>query len=67
MSDEIQERLIHILAVALAWGLGHLLAERSLKKPKERGVADDAKEALVKGATSAASTIAASVIIRRVV
>ena len=67
MSDEIQERLIHVLAAALAWGLGHLLAERFLKKPKERGVADDAKEALVKAATSAASTIAASVIIRRVV
>ncbi len=43
------------------------MAERFPKNTKERGVAEDAKEALLKAGTSAASTILTSITTRRVV
>lgn len=66
MNEENQERLIHILSPAVAWGLAHLLAERFSEKPRHKGVADDAKEALFKAGASATATIVSSVIVQRV-
>lgn len=67
MSEETQKRLITILSTALASYTASKLADRILEEPEERGVRDDAKEALMKAAFSIVSTIAASIIIRNVV
>ncbi len=66
MKGRIQQVAVQVLAGSTAWGMGHLLAGRFLGEPTERGLADDAKEALLKGATAMVSTFAASLIIRRV-
>ncbi len=64
MDEKTRERLIHILAPAMAWVLAHLLAERFSKEPGHKGVADDAREALFKAGVSVGATIASSVIVR---
>ncbi|MBD0355880.1 MAG: hypothetical protein M3274_07335 [Actinomycetota bacterium] len=67
MNDEMQKRAITILASGIAYLLASRFADRFLDEPEERGVQDDVKEALVKASFSLASTVIASVIIRRVV
>lgn len=67
MSDETQKRLIAILAMGIGWGLAHLITDRFIGEPEERGVKDDVKEALLKSTASLASTVIASIIIRRVI
>jgi len=67
MNDEMQKRAITILASGIAYLLASRFADRFLDEPEERGVQDDVKEALVKAGFSLASTVIASVIIRRVV
>ena len=67
MNDETQKRLISILATGIAYVLAGRLADRFIQEPEVRGVRDDAKEALLQGAFSLASTIIASFLIRRVV
>lgn len=67
MSDETQKRLIAILAMGIGWGLAHLVTDRFIGEPEERGVKDDVKEALLKATASLASTVIASIIIRRVI
>jgi hypothetical protein len=67
MNDEMQKRAITILASGIAYLLASGFADRFLDEPEERGVQDDVKEALVKAGFSLASTVIASVIIRRVV
>lgn len=67
MNDEMQKRAITILATGIAYLLANRLADRFLDEPEERGVKDDVKEALVKATFSLASTVIASIIIRRVV
>jgi hypothetical protein len=63
----MQKRAITILATGIAYLLANRLADRFLDEPEERGVKDDVKEALVKATFSLASTVIASIIIRRVV
>ncbi len=67
MNEEMQKRTITILSTGIAHLLASRLADRFLDEPEERGVADDIKEASVKAAFSLASTVIASIIIRRIV
>jgi hypothetical protein len=67
VNDETQKRAITILSTGIAYLLASSFADRFLDEPEERGVADDFKEALVKATFSLASTVIASIIIRRVV
>jgi len=67
VNDETQKRAITILSTGIAYLLASSFADRFLDEPEERGVADDLKEALVKASFSIASTVIASIIIRRVV
>ena len=67
MNDEMQKRAITIMASGIAYFLASRFADMFLDEPEERGVGDDVKEALVKAGFSLASTVIASIIIRRVV
>ncbi len=67
MNDETQKRLITILSSMIAYVLAGRLSDVLIKEPEVRGVRDDIKEALLKAGFSLASTIIASVVIRRVV
>jgi hypothetical protein len=67
VNEEMQKRAITILSSGIAYLLANRLADRIIDEPEERGVQDDIKEALLKAAFSLASTVIASVIIRRVV
>ena len=65
MNDEMQKRAITMLATGIAYLLASRFAHRFLDEPEERGVSDDVKEALVKASFSLASTVIASIVIRR--
>jgi hypothetical protein len=67
VNDEMQKRAITILAAGIAYLLANRFADKFLDEPEERGVKDDVKEAVVKATFSLASTVIASIIIRRVV
>ena len=67
MNDDTQKRAITMLSTGIAYLLASRFADKFLDEPEERGVADDIKEALVKASFSLASTVIASVVIRRVV
>ena len=67
MDDETQKRMITILSSGIAYLLASRLADRFLDEPEERGIGDDVKEATLKAAFSLASTVIASIIVRRVV
>ena len=67
MNDEMKKRVISILSTVIAYALASLLAERLIEEPEVRGVGDDVKEAVLQAGFSLASTIIASLIIRRVV
>jgi hypothetical protein len=56
-----------LLSTGIAATLANRLSDRFIDVPDERGIKDDVKEALLKAGFSLASTIIASVIIRRVV
>ena len=65
MNDAMQQRIVSILAAAIAYLITQYVVERLIDLPEERGVKDDAIEAFLKGATTATSTILASVLVRR--
>ena len=65
MNDAMQQRIVSILAAAIAYLITQYVVERLIDFPDERGVKDDAIEAFLKGATTATSTILASVLVRR--
>ena len=67
MNDETQKRMITILSSGIAYLLASRVADRFLDEPEERGIGDDVKEATLKAAFSLASTVIASIIVRRVV
>jgi len=67
VNDETQRRAIMILSTAIAGLLSSRLADKFIDVPEERGIKDDVKEALLKASFSVASTIIASIIIRRFV
>jgi hypothetical protein len=66
MDDATQQRLITLLAAGIAYGLSHWVVSRYIDIPERRGVGDDVLEALIKGGTSALSTLLAALIVRRI-
>jgi hypothetical protein len=65
MNDATQQRVITLVAAGIAYLISHQLTERFIDIPEERGITDDVLEAVLKGATTATSTILASLIVRR--
>ena len=65
MDDATQQRVIALVAAGIAYLISHQLTERFIDIPEERGIKDDVLEAVLKGATTATSTILASIIVRR--
>ena len=65
MNDATQQRLVTILAAAIAYLITQYITDRLIDIPEERGIKDDAIEAILKGATTTTATILASVLVRR--
>jgi alcohol dehydrogenase YqhD (iron-dependent ADH family) len=65
VDDATQQRVITLLAAGIAYLISHQLTERYIDIPEQRGVKDDILEAVLKGATTATSTILASILVRR--
>ena len=65
MSDDTQKQLISVLATAIAFVLASRLAQDLVDQPERRGVGDDVKEGLLQASFSLASTVLASILIRR--
>ena len=65
MDDATQQRVITVVAAGIAYLISHQLTERYIDIPEHRGVKDDILEAVLKGATTATSTILASILVRR--
>ncbi len=66
MNDETQQRLITLLAAGIAFGMSHAVVNRFMDIPEQRGIKDDVLESVLKGGTTAVSTLLASIIVRRV-
>ncbi len=68
MDDQTQQRLETLLATGIGIGLSRLVAARFIEDlvPEQRGIKDDVLRALLRAGTTAASTVLASVIVRRV-
>ena len=65
MNDATQQRVITIVAAGIAYLISSAVTNRLIDIPEQRGLKDDALEAILKGATTATSTILASVLVRR--
>jgi hypothetical protein len=65
MNDAVRERLVTILAAGIAYVISNDVTERLIDIPDEPGLKDDVIEAVLKGATTATSTILASIVVRR--
>ncbi len=65
MNDAMQERFATILAAGIAYLISQYVVDRLVEIPDEPGMKDDVIEAVLKGATTATSTILASLIVRR--
>ncbi len=65
MNDATQQRVITIVAAGIAYLISSAVSNRLIDIPEQRGIKDDALEAILKGATTATSTILASVLVRR--
>ncbi len=65
MNDETQQRLVTLLAAGITFGLSRAVTNRLIDIPERRGIKDDILEALLKGGSTAISTVLASVIVRR--
>lgn len=67
MDDEMQKRVVTVLASVVAYMLASRLSNRFVEQPEARGIGDDLKEALLSAASSLVLTIIASLVIRRLV
>jgi hypothetical protein len=65
MNDAVRERLVTILAAGIAYLISQQVVDRLIDIPDEPGLKDDVIEAVLKGATTATSTILASIVVRR--
>jgi hypothetical protein len=65
MNDAVRDRLVTILAAGIAYLISQQVVDRVINIPDEPGLRDDVIEAVLKGATTATSTILASIIVRR--
>ena len=65
MDDATRQRLITLLAAGIAYVISQQVTNRFIDIPEQRGIKDDILEAVLKGATTASSTILASILVRR--
>ena len=65
MNDAMRDRLVTILAAGIAYLISQQVVDRLIDIPDEPGLKDDVIEAILKGATTATSTILASIVVRR--
>jgi hypothetical protein len=65
MNDAMRDRLVTILAAGIAYLISQQIVDRLVDIPDEPGLKDDVIEAVLKGATTATSTILASIVVRR--
>ncbi len=65
MSDKAQRRLLSILAIIVAAGLGRQLSGMFVEVPEQRGIKDDIKEAAIEGAVRMTSIVIASIVVRQ--
>ena len=65
MNDAVRKRLITILAAGIAYLISQYVTDRFMDIPDEPGLKDDVTEAILKGATTATSTILAAIVVRR--
>jgi len=65
VNDATQQRIITIAAAGIAYVISSMVTNRLIDIPEQRGLKDDALEAILKGATTATSTILASILVRR--
>ena len=65
MNDAMRQRMITLLAAGIAYLISQQLTNRYINIPEQRGIKDDVLEAVLKGATTATSTIVASILVRR--
>ena len=65
MNDAVRDRLVTILAAGIAYLISQQVVDRLVDIPEEPGLKDDVIEAILKGATTATSTILASIVVRR--
>jgi hypothetical protein len=65
MDDAKQQRMITLLAAGIAYVISQQLTNRLIDIPEQRGIKDDILEAVLKGATTATSTVLASILVRR--
>jgi hypothetical protein len=65
MNDAVRDRLVTILAAGIAYLISQQVVDRLIDFPDEPGLKDDVIEAILKGATTATSTILASIVVRR--
>jgi hypothetical protein len=65
MNDAVRDRLVTILAAGIAYLISQQVVDRLIDIPGEPGLKDDVIEAILKGATTATSTILASIVVRR--
>ena len=65
MNDAMRQRMITFLAAGIAYLISQKLTNRFIDIPEQRGIKDDVLEAVLKGATTATSTIVASILVRR--
>ena len=65
MNDAVRDRLVPILAAGIAYLISQQVVDRLIDIPDEPGLKDDVIEAILKGATTATSTILASIVVRR--
>ena len=65
MNDATRQRMITFLAAGIAYLISQQLTNRYINIPEQRGIKDDVLEAVLKGATTATSTILASILVRR--
>lgn len=65
VNDETQQRVVTAVAAGITFALSRLVTQRFIRIPERRGIKDDVLEAVLKGSTTAVSTVLASVIVRR--
>jgi hypothetical protein len=65
MNDATQQRMITLLAAGIAYVISQQVTNRLIDIPEQRGIKDDILEAVLKGATTATSTVLAAILVRR--
>ena len=65
MDDATRQRMITLLAAGIAYVISQQVTNRFIDIPEQRGIKDDVLEAVLKGATTATSTVLASILVRR--